>query len=78
MEQIAFWMIVISGLLPVAYMATSKKFPLLCKIVVLCAVIYGLLPIPLMHTEIPHVVAIAPPVGGVTTLWLYFLTPPRA
>ncbi len=70
-------MIVISGLLPVAYMATMNKFPLACKMVMLYATIYTLIPIMLMHAGLPTVAVISPPIGGGTALLLYFLLPPR-
>ena len=77
MEQITFSIIAISGLLPLAYMATVNKFPLTCKIVMLYAIIYTFIPIMLTHTELPTVAVISPPIGGGTTLLLYFLIPPR-
>ncbi len=77
MEQVTFWMIVISGLLPVAYMATLNKFPILCQMVILYAAIYTAIPIMLTHAKLPHAAMIAPPIGGITALVLYFLIPPR-
>ena len=82
MEQVTFWMIVISGLLPVAYMATLNRFPILCQIVILYAAIYAAIPImltPIMltHAKLPYAAMIAPPIGGITALVLYFLIPPR-
>ncbi|MBI5045769.1 MAG: hypothetical protein HZC14_02070 [Candidatus Niyogibacteria bacterium] len=77
MNLITFGMIVTSGLLPIAYVATLHRFHIACQIVIWYAVIYTALPILLKDTGLPTVAIIAPPIGGITTLLLCFLMPPR-